>query len=115
MRVAIGGQKIEDIDYYSRVHQILDILTPAEGRTNTMVEGFGVYNETSGNYGMYAGRTKTEAFKPMSGLFNQSRYLPLELADAAEAVYGEGDFQSMDHVINNVRIKTDLYSRQRFS
>lgn len=64
-----------------------------------MVEGFGEYSETNGNHGVYAGRAKTVAFKPMSGRFNQSTYLPvrynpiilvLELSDAIDAVYGGG-------------------------
>lgn len=39
-----------------------------------MYEGFGGYNETSGKYGIYAGRTDTAAVKLMSGPFNQSKY-----------------------------------------
>lgn len=95
VRGIVGGLIIEEIDYYNRAHQMLDILTPAERRANTMVEGFGVHRETDGNYGIHPGRTKTVACKPMRGLFNQSKYLPvrccpirleLESSDAAEAV-----------------------------
>lgn len=77
MRVIVGGQIIEELDYDHRIHQMLDLLGPSQRRTDTMVEGFGGYNETNGNYGINAGRTKMVAFKPMSGLFNQSKCLPV--------------------------------------
>lgn len=109
----VGGQIIEEIDHYNRARQMLHLLTPSERRTNIMVEGFGGYNETSGNSGIYAGRTKTVAFKPTRGLFNQPTHLPvrycpniseLELTDAMEAVYGGGNFESRDYIINNVQL-----------
>lgn len=46
MRLIVGGRIIEDNDYYNRVHQMLDFLTPAERRTNTMVERVGKFTKT---------------------------------------------------------------------
>ena len=41
IRLLAGSQVIEDIDQYSRVHQMMDILTAKDSRRNEVVEGFG--------------------------------------------------------------------------
>ena len=40
MRIICGGQIIEDIDHYNRVHQMIDILNPTNRRINSEIEGF---------------------------------------------------------------------------
>ena len=41
VRLLAGGQLLEDIDYYNRVHEMMDILTASDSRDNETVEGFG--------------------------------------------------------------------------
>lgn len=117
MRVIVGGHIVEDFDYYNRLRQMLDLLTRSERRTHTMVEGIGGFTTTNGNYGIYKGATKAVAFKPMSGLFNQTtdlpiRYCPvileLERADASDTLYGGAEFNSKDYVINKEQLKAGL-------
>ena len=41
MRVVVGGQVVEDIDYYNRVHEMMSLLQAKDSRENESVEGFG--------------------------------------------------------------------------
>ncbi len=41
VRRLCNGQVIEDIDNYSRVHELFSILTAKDSRDNEEVEGFG--------------------------------------------------------------------------
>ena len=41
MRVIVGGQVVEDIDYYNRVHEMMSLLQAKDSRENESVEGFG--------------------------------------------------------------------------
>lgn len=63
MQVRVGGHIVEDLDYYSKLHQMLDLMTPSERLTNTMVEGFGGCMFDNGFYGVYKGPTTNVAFK----------------------------------------------------
>ena len=48
VRLLAGGQMLEDIDYYNRVHEMMEILTAKDSRENEAVEGFGyVLNQQS--------------------------------------------------------------------
>ncbi len=40
VRLLAAGQVVEDIDYYSRVHEMMDVLTSSHSRINESVEGF---------------------------------------------------------------------------
>ena len=41
LRVIVGGQVVEDIDYYNRVHEMMSLLQAKDSRENESVEGFG--------------------------------------------------------------------------
>ena len=86
LRVLAGGQLIEDIDYYNRVHEMFHSYQSANVRLNDAAEGFlsnpydlnTVY--TLANIGMAipgAGGSFTVSFRPLSGLINQDKYLPI--------------------------------------
>ena len=86
LRVLAGGQLIEDIDYYNRVHELFHSYQSANVRLNDAAEGFltnpydlnTVY--TPANIGMAipgAGGSFTVSFRPLSGLINQDKYLPI--------------------------------------
>ena len=118
MRVMCGGQIIEDIDHYNRVHQMVDPMTPDNRRKNTFTEGFGPIDKTSGLYAIYKGSRKTVCFTPLSGLLNQEKFLPIRycpiqlelelVSDPTDAVMAGNGFESKDFVINNVQLKCDL-------
>ena len=84
MRLLAGGQLIEDIDYYNRVHEMMENLTASDSRQNEPVEGFG-YNIQEHdrlrkiNLDNSKGVTDrlTVCFKPLCGLLNQSKFIPL--------------------------------------
>ena len=101
-----GGQIVEDIDRYNRLHEMVDIMKPTEKRLNDMIEGFGS-NETSSiaddgaeyvHNILKPGETQTVCFTPLSGRlprekFMPIRYCPIQLefelvGDASEAVQG---------------------------
>jgi hypothetical protein len=88
MRVLCGGQVVEDIDNYNRVHEMFSTLTASDFRVNVDAEAFGkhwnirkkqretVY--TKDNYkGIKGNQSQTVLFKPLSGLLNQPKYLPV--------------------------------------
>ena len=90
LRILAGGQVIEDIDFYNRVYNMVHTLLPTERRMNDYVEGFGLSIDQANalDYGFTTGSTltppaievngnKVVLFPLMSGLFNQSKFLPL--------------------------------------
>ena len=84
MRILAGGQLVEDIDYYNRVHQMFSALIARESNTNNLAESFGYttteardLNSTATFAGIPPGQMQTVMFKPLSGLLNQPKYLPL--------------------------------------
>ena len=87
VRLMAGGQLIEDIDYYNRVHEMMEILSASDSRNNEDVEGFGERwnemdppdntTEIAQFEGVAAGDRQTVLFKPLCGLLNQSKFLPL--------------------------------------
>ena len=87
MRVLCGGQIVEDIDDYNRVHQMFSVLTAADSRNNEMGEAFGQYWDLKEDHynpftaisypGIKPGQSRTVLFKPLSGLLEQPKYLPL--------------------------------------
>ena len=87
MRVLCGGQVVEDIDNYNRVHQMFSILTAEDSSKNVDAEAFGktwdirdnrktAYTANSFS-GIKNGQSQTVLFKPLSGLLNQPKYLPI--------------------------------------
>jgi len=90
MRVLCGGTIIEDIDNYSRVHEMFHMLGSEAKRRNDSIMGFNT-NSVETLYNLdkdeplsidpydYVGiyESKTVLFKPLSGLANCDKYLPL--------------------------------------
>ena len=105
-RLLAGGQVIEDIDNFNRVSQMLQLLKSKHSRQNEMSEGMGVeWSEHGFNKltsvpstfvnglstvnvaareirdftfkGIGAGDSQRVLFKPMMGMFNQNKFLPL--------------------------------------
>ena len=89
MRCLCNGQVIEDIDNYNRVHELFSILTAKDSRDNEEVEGFGKTWDhiihmgtnttyTSANFtGTFYDQSQTVLFKPLLGILNQPKYLPI--------------------------------------
>lgn len=99
-RISIRGQIIEDIDNYNRVSELFHLLQTPAARLNDAIEGFG-YQDKIENLNTAAklpgiGQVgQSVLFKPLSGLFQQTKYLPLrympieielELADTLEPI-----------------------------
>ena len=94
MRLLAGGTVIEDIDAYARTHQMFHTLVSPIKRQNDTIEGFGVEGDilrcrgahpdgfpiqTPLSYrGIARGSSMTVLFKPLSGLFSQTKY-PLKI------------------------------------
>jgi len=93
MRLLAGGTVIEDIDNYNRTHQQFHTLVSRNKRINDTIEGFGLEADIlrfrgahpdglpvqdAANYlGISKGLARTALFKPLSGLFTQSKFIPL--------------------------------------
>ena len=133
MRILAAGQLVEDIENYNRIHEMMNVLVAGESRDNQASEAFGRnWDTTSGSYdvrqGITAGQALTVLFKPLSGLLNQSKMLPiryapitieLELADSnTEAIIPINAAQgattwltaavSDEWQIENVQVKVDV-------
>ena len=84
LRILAGGQLVEDIDFYNRVHQMFSLLVARESSVNNAAEGFGYPTTEAKDLGTPAlltgippTQSQTVLFKPLSGLLNQPKYLPL--------------------------------------
>ena len=127
VRVLCGGQIVEDIDDYHRVHQQFHLMRPSERRYNDMVEGFGQtgnlwdFDHTSqeGSASLAATKSRTVCFTPFIGLLRQEKFIPVRYAPiqlefevvnaATDAVLGAtGSNQSVSFVIQDVQLKCDL-------
>ena len=78
---------LEDISDYNRLHQMFESMTSVHNRDNTDIEGFGyrsdtvapgVDHSTSSLPGITGDRSQAVGFKLLSGIFNQSKMLPLK-------------------------------------
>ena len=83
LRISVRGQSIEDISEFNRVSHMFKLFESPETRFNDMCEGFG-YNDDIDQLqylgdlpGIFQGQYQTVMFKPLCGLFNQAKYLPL--------------------------------------
>jgi hypothetical protein len=134
MRILAAGQLVEDVDNYNRIHEMMNNLIASESRANQAAEHFGFnWNSDSlasgypANPGIKGGQSLTVLFKPLSGLLNQNKMLPiryapitieLELADnpldpiidpATSMTDGyETTNTSTEWSINNVQVKVDV-------
>ena len=81
----------EDIQDYNRTHEMFLSMMPDHVRDNIDIEGFGYlwddhYDKTDHNWnewtmpGIFQGGKQTVMFKPMLGLVNQSKLLPVKYA-----------------------------------
>jgi hypothetical protein len=81
MRILCGGQLLEDVDNYNRTHEMFLQFVSAEYRNNEDIQGFDSRWDWSRkpnintNVGMV--QTMTGSFKPLSGILNQQKYLPI--------------------------------------
>ena len=84
LRISVRGQIIEDIDNYSRVSEMFHILQSKDSRLNDSIEGFGLQDSISllNTTALLPGITasQTVMFKPLTGIFAQTKYLPLRFA-----------------------------------
>ena len=92
LTIKCGGTTIEDVDYYGRTHEMIHKLLPKDVRKNEADEGFGfelnlskwirdkdyrvVETPTGGS--VRFGKHRTVSFKPLAGLFNQPKMIPLQ-------------------------------------
>ena len=112
-RMLMGGSICDDIDNYNRNHEMLKILTSEASRNNDDIESWGnrwdsklLYPETPGTKtvfngsvrsftGITSGDARTMSFKPLFGLLNQNKYIPLMFGSGLvmdfEIVGGAGD------------------------
>ena len=118
------GVVIEDISDDNRVHEMFSILQTPHARSNERAEGFGgnVDIKHLNTEGLLPGITnfQTVCFKPLCGIFMQSKYLPLRyapieielsLSDATEPIVSEqlGNFTTANtsylYKLENCRLK----------
>ena len=90
MRILAAGQLVEDIDMYNRIHEMMHLMVANESRQNDAAEAFGLdwdsqqwYNGTlhANNFtGIAANSGLQVLFKPLSGLLNQNKMIPIRYA-----------------------------------
>ena len=146
MRVLCAGQLVEDIMDYNRIHEMFHILIAKESRENDAAEAFGITFDVHAwhrgeinavNYnGIRPQESMAVLFKPLSGILNQNKMLPLRYAPVTielelvddkrepilsgssgidlvdDANFGTKAFNennmSVDWQINNVQVKCDV-------
>ena len=83
MRILANGAVIEDIDNYNRCHEMFRILKAKDATINDEAEAFGnswdrnTTLDTTTMSGIQGTQSHTVLFKPLSGLFNQPKMLPI--------------------------------------
>ena len=135
MRILAAGQLVEDIDQYNRIHEMMQVLIAHESRQNDAAEAFGFEHDkhksttTATEFkGIKKGEGMVVLFKPLSGLLNQSKMLPIRYApitielelvdDSSEPFYSvysneSGAIKADNNEttawsINNVQVKVDM-------
>ena len=106
-RLLAGGTIIEDISEYARNHEMFHTLVSPSKRQNDNIEGFGndpnilrwrgghpdLPIQTALTYrGIPKGCSQTVLFKPLSGLFAQTKYIPLRYCPLILEFEVVGDF-----------------------
>ncbi len=113
LRILCGGQIVEDINEYNRLHEMFHIMKPAGKRANDDIEGFGIGDTLAKD------ASRTVCFTPMSGLLSQDKYLPIRYAPLQlelEVVSSGADVvnkavatnQSESFQLTDVQLKADL-------
>jgi hypothetical protein len=83
VRILAGGQILEDMDDYNRIHEMFHCLQDPKTRVNDDIEGFGMrYDDYGGPIdaqypGIAGGSQRVVMFKMISGIFNQEKFLPI--------------------------------------
>ena len=81
VRILAGGQILEDMDDYNRIHEMFHMLQDPVNRNNDDIEGFGArYDNTTIDAaypGIEAQQSRVVMFKLLSGIFNQEKFLPI--------------------------------------
>jgi hypothetical protein len=132
MRILTGGTLVEDIDNYHRIHEMMNLFVAYESKVNQYAEAFGNHWDfDDGDYSnansIKSNQSLTVLFKPLSGLLNQNKMLPvryapitieLELDDSVmspivdPAADGADTYTSTntstDWQIENVQVKVDM-------
>jgi len=86
MRVLCAGQLVEDIMDYNRIHQMMHYLIAKESRENDAAEAFGFMADsqdavtTDNLKGITPQEAQTVMFKPLSGILNQGKMMPIRYA-----------------------------------
>ena len=137
LRIAVRGQIIEDIDNFNRVSELFHILQSNHSRFNDAGEEFGYNGDISQLNGVAllpgSATSQTVMFKPLCGLFAQTKYLPLrfcpieielELADVDEPIVKGSDSTTDDFTdlntsakwkLENCMVKVDICSLDNVS
>ena len=124
-----GGQVIEDITNYNRVHEMISKLQSTDEKESDNIEGFGVdykehINSVEGHENGVTGQTRV-SFKPLSGILTQQKLIPLKqgnlqfefelVSDPDDPVYKDGDFSQLllpgcsnDWAITDVQVKASV-------
>ena len=133
MRILVAGQLVEDIDQYNRIHEMMQFFVAPDSRNNDAAEAFGFIHNKHVKYtpttfpGIKPGQGLQVLFKPLSGLLNQNKMMPVRYApitielelvdDATEPIWsnntaGTGAIvnsnNSLVWSINNVQVKVDM-------
>ena len=85
LRIICGGQIVEDIDYYARVHEMMHMTLPSNVRDNDDVEGFknglqstsATIAQLSPLVGLPGNASQTAIMRLLSGLLTQEKFLPI--------------------------------------
>ena len=86
MRILCAGQLVEDIDQYNRIHEIMSVLVAGDSRNNDAAEAFGNIHDKHERATIthFQGKKAIQGlqvlFKPLRGLLNQNKMLPIRYA-----------------------------------
>ena len=108
LRILCGGQTVEDIDLYGRLHEQFHMMKPSEKRMNNAIENF--------DAPLGANAEKVVCFTPMSGFLSQEKYLPIRycplqvelelVANANDAFAPGGSLANADFELSDVQLKS---------
>ena len=80
LRIFCGGQIIEDIDNYGRLHQMFHLMKPSEKRGNALIEGFGDWNDAGNDLDVQQTCTICSALSCQVLLYNGPTTVPMGMS-----------------------------------
>jgi len=123
MRVLCAGQLVGDIMDYNRINEMMHVMIASESRANDAAEAFGnLWNSQSWykgavditNFqGIGLGQKLTVLFKPLSGLLNQNKMLPVRYAPVTIELELVDD--ATEPIISNIPATADTGSPNEFA